>query len=280
MIDNLLEIFNNYTRSLEILYLLSDIKKIVRLDANEIELEKIKEFCNKENLYLGISDFKVVKLPDKGKGNYANIVKKIPIDYPYPGLYHIYISKDKNKTDFLKLLETQNDDGAIGELLGYPKCCVQFFMENMEKQQRLQNDYILPALNNSEGFKFPFYANYTMRYFDITLLSHFPHNFNCKESITIAKNNLQCIKKYSLGLGNKFETMLKGPVLYTENKGIFMFKDYKLNNNILEFKEIKSTINNELLKALNENKEFSIIDKNKIGLKDKVIDDIGFMLFI
>ena len=111
-------------------------------------------------------------------------------------------------------------------------------------------------------------------------VSNFPHNFNCKESITIAKNNLQCIKKYSLGLGNKFETMLKGPVLYTENKGIFMFKDYKLNNNILEFKEIKSTINNELLKALNENKEFSIIDKNKIGLKDKVIDDIGFMLFI
>ena len=49
MIDNLLEIFNNYTRSMEILYLLSDIKKIVRLDANEIELEKIKEFCNKEN---------------------------------------------------------------------------------------------------------------------------------------------------------------------------------------------------------------------------------------
>ena len=280
MIDNLLEIFNNYTRSLEILYLLSDIKKIVRLDANEIELEKIKEFCNKENLYLGISDFKVVKVPDKGKGNYANIVKKIPIGYPYPGLYHTYISKDKNKTDFLKLLETQNDDGAIGELLGYPKCCVQFFMENLEKQQKLQNDYILPALNNSEGFKFPFYANYTMRYFDITLLSHFPHNFNCKESITIAKNNLQCIKKYSWSLGNKFETMLKCPVLYTENKGIFMFKDYKLNNNILEFKEIKSTINNELLKALNENQEFSIIDKNKIGLKDQVIDDIGFMLFI
>lgn len=280
MIGNLLKIFNNYTRSLEILYLLNDIKKLVRLDANEIELEKIKEFCNKENLHLGISDFKVAKLPDRGKGNYANIVKKIPIDYPYPGLYHIYISKDSNKTDFLKLLENKNDDGAIGKLLGYPKCCVEFFMENREKQQRLQNDYIMPALNNSEGFKFPFYTNYAMRYFDVTLLSHFPHNFNCEYSIKIAKNNLQCIKKYSDDLGNKFETMLKGPVLYTENKGIFMFKDYKLNNNILEFKEIKSTINNELLKILNENKEFSIIDKNKIGLKDKVIDDIGFMLFI
>tara|TARA_Y100000034_G_C6707763_1_gene312488 strand:+ start:109 stop:399 length:291 start_codon:yes stop_codon:yes gene_type:complete len=95
----------------------------------------------------------------------------------------------------------------------------------------------------------------------------------------MAKNNLQCIKNYSKGLANDFETMLKNPILYTENNGIFIFKDCKFSNNILEFKEIKSTTNNELLRSLNENKEFSIMDKNKIGLKDKVIEDIGFMLF-
>ena len=44
MIDKLLKIFGNYTRSLEILYLLNDIKRIVRLDANEVELKIIKEF--------------------------------------------------------------------------------------------------------------------------------------------------------------------------------------------------------------------------------------------
>jgi len=197
MIEKLLKIFGNYTRSLEILYLLNDIKKLVRLDANEVELKIIKEFCDKENLHLQVSDFKVVKIMDEGKGNYANIVKKVPLNYPDSGLYHIYISKDKNKSDFLKLLEYKNDDRAIGELLGYPQCCVDFFMDNKDKQQKIQNDYILPALNNSEGFEFPFYVNYAIRYFDITLLSHFPHSFNCKESIEIAKKNLQCIKKYS-----------------------------------------------------------------------------------
>ena len=279
MISNLLKIFSNYTRLLEILYLLNDIKKLVRLDANEVELKNIKEFCNKENLNLSVSDFKVIKTVDEGKGSYANTVKKVPVNYSGPGLYHIYISKDKDKTKFLKLLENKNDDKAIGELLGYPKCCIDFYMENKEKQQKIQNDYILPALNNSEGFKFPFYINYAIRYFDITLLSHFPHSLNCKESITIAKNNLQCIKKYSEDLGNKFETMLKGPVLYTEDRGIFMFKDYKFNNNILEFKNVKSTINNELLKLFNNEGKIELLNKNKIKINDKVIEDIGFMIF-
>ena len=95
----LLKIFSNYTRSLEILYLLNNIKDAVRLDSNEIELRKIKEFCEKENLFLEISDFKVIKIQDKGKGGYANIAKKVPISYLNHGLYHIYLSKDKNKKD-------------------------------------------------------------------------------------------------------------------------------------------------------------------------------------
>jgi hypothetical protein len=280
MTDKLLGIFSNYTRSLEILYLLKDIKKCVRLDANEIELEKIKNFCYENNLHLEISDFKVIKVIDKGKGSYSNIVKKVPLNHAENGLYHLYISKDSNKSKLLKLLENKNDDSAVGELLGYPKCCIDFFIENKEKQQEIQNDYILPALNNSEGFKFPFYTNYAIRYFDITLLSHFPHSFNCKYSIEIAKNNLQCIKKHSEELANRFETTLKNPVLYTENQGIFIFKDSRLNENILEFDEVKSTVNNELSRILNENKKIEIIDKNRIKVNNKIISDVGFMLFI
>ncbi|MFH0874304.1 MAG: DUF483 domain-containing protein [archaeon] len=277
--ERLLGIFSNYTRSLEILYLLNDVKKTVRLDANEAELEKIKVFCAKENLHLEVSDFKVMKIADKGKAGYSNIVKRVPINYSNPGLYHIYISKDKNKSKFLKLLESKNDDKAVGELLGYPKCCIDFFIENREKQQKLQNDYILPTLTDSKGFEFPFYTNHAIRYFDITLLSHFPHNFNCKESIEIAKANLECIRNHSHELANKFEAMLKSPVLYTENNGIFILKDYKLDNHILKFNNVLSTENNELLNLLNKSKEIEIIDKNNIKLGNTIIKDIGVMLF-
>jgi len=279
MIDNLLKIFSNYTRSLEILYLLDNIKETVRLDSNDSELKKIKDFCNKEKLQLEVSDFKLIKIMDKGKGGYANIVKRVPVSNSQPGLKHIYISKDKNKSKFLKILENKNDDSAVGEVLGYPECCVDFFIKNKEKQQKLQNDYILPALKNSDGFKFHFYTNYAVRYFDITLLSHFPHSFNCENSITIANENLKIIKNCSKELANNFESMLKSAVLYTENQGIFVFRDYKLKNNILHYNEIKSTIKNDILELLNKNKKLEIIDKNQLKIGNKILNDIGFMVF-
>ncbi|MAE42948.1 hypothetical protein CMO93_04195 [Candidatus Woesearchaeota archaeon] len=277
--DNLLNIFSNYTRSLELLYLLNNIKETVRLDANDLELKKIKEFCNEQELFLEISDFKLIKITDKGKGGYANIVKRVPLSNPQQGLKHIYISKDKNKSKFLKLLENKNDDRAVGEILDYPKCCVDFFVKNNEEQQKLQNDYILPALSNSDGFEFPFYTNYATRYFDVALLSHFPHSFNCDESIEIARKNIECIKVHSKELADKFENMLKGPVLYTENQGIFVFKNYRLKNNILHYNEIKSTIKNDLLELLNKNKKIEIINKNQIKIGNKILNDIGFMVF-
>ena len=128
MIDELLKIFSNYTRSLEILYLLNGLKKAVRLDTNELELEKIKTFCDENSLFLEISDFKLIKEMDQGKGGYANIVKKVPLSNSQQGLKHVYISKDKNQSKFLKILENKNDDKAVGKVLGYPDCCVDAFI--------------------------------------------------------------------------------------------------------------------------------------------------------
>ncbi len=288
-ITELKKIFANNTRSLEILYLLNNLKKAVRLDANENELGKIKDFCDKERLHLEISDFKVIKIKDDGKGGYSNIVKKVPNDYIGGGLYHIYISKDKTISKFLKLLENKKDDEAVGKVLGYPECCIDFFIKYMEKQQKIQNDYILPALENSEGFRFSFHNNYAARYFDATLLSHFPHSFDCPESINIAKKNLECIRQNSPELADEFEEMLKCAVLYTEHEGVFLLKGLELsnkewsntktNNEKLIFNNIKSTIKNDIFSLLNKNKEICIIDKNKIKIENEIIDNVGFMIF-
>lgn len=44
-----------------------------------------------------------------------------------PGLYRIYITKDANLLDKIKKVDASREDAPIGEILGYPACCVQYF---------------------------------------------------------------------------------------------------------------------------------------------------------
>ena len=73
--------------------------------------------------------------------------------------------------------------------------------------------------------------------------------------------------------------ILKLPVLYTEDRGIFLFKNYKLNRNILEFDGVKSTADNELSKKLDQNRKIEIIGRNKIRVGNEELDGVGVFLF-
>ncbi len=189
MIPNLIQIFGTKTKALEILYLLEDIKPSVRQGFYSSELFAVQKFCKENNLFLEISPYKIVIL-DAENGEYSNKGIKADISDPRDGMLFVYISKEKEKAEQAKRLEIHNSYKILGEVLGYPKCCVNFFMRNQSKQSKLDNDYVLPALKNSKGNNFPFYNNVIKRDHDIILLSHFPCSFNCEESIKIGKQNV------------------------------------------------------------------------------------------
>lgn len=80
---------------------------------------------------------------------------------------------------------------------------------------------------------YPFWNNSVARYFDVTLLSHYPCSFNCRESIKIAKERLQLIKKsVSSSLAEYIIEQLKSAIIVTKSKGI-----YKINNFLFEYNE-------------------------------------------
>ncbi|MDP6600476.1 MAG: hypothetical protein QF798_03515, partial [Candidatus Woesearchaeota archaeon] len=60
----------------------------------------------------------------------------------------------------------------------------------------------------------------------------------------------------------------------------FMFQDYKINDDILEYKNVISTSKNELFELLNNKKTIEIISKNEVKVMDKVLKDIGMVVFI
>ncbi|MEE9525730.1 MAG: hypothetical protein V3V78_03950 [Candidatus Woesearchaeota archaeon] len=206
-IEALKQVFGSITKATEIMYLMYGQKPVVRQGFYDNEIGRVKEFCRRHNLTYETAPYKVI-LADSHK-RYSNKGLKARIDDPRRGMFFVYISKDETRATEARVHEMKDNYRELGLDLGYPECCVDFFYKNEPERSKLDNDYILPALNNSEGFSFPFYTNILKRNQDSVLLSHFPHSFKCEESINIAKRRLKMIMELEPTLAMKLVRELK-----------------------------------------------------------------------
>lgn len=277
MIQQLQQIFHSIIKSLEVFYVIEDAKPCARILVFEDELDKVTNFLNENNINATISDFKVLKQTVQSEF-YSDKSIKIPKNAAEKGYFFVYLSKNKETAEKAKLMEEKNNHVEFGLLLGYPKCCCEFFKKNFNERNA---DLTLKSLENSIGFEFSFYNNIAARHFDVSLLSHFPHSFECKESISMAKNNLKIIQKYSKQLAAMFSGILRGVVIYTMEEGIFLLRKYEKNNNSIIYGDLLTTAKSKLYYLLSSNKELKIIDKNNCIVRDVNIKgkDFGLMIF-
>ncbi|MBW2982511.1 DUF483 domain-containing protein [Candidatus Woesearchaeota archaeon] len=220
MINRLVDIFGNKTKALEVLYLLEGVKPVVRHGFYEHELPKIESFCEANNLVIEKSLYKVV-IVDAEEGEYSNKGIKVKTDDPRQGMLFIYISKDKAKAELASRYESEGNHKELGLLLGYPLCCIDFFIKHKNEQSMANNDYVEPILSNSEGDMFQFYTNVFKKQFDVTLLNHFPCSLDCEGSIDLAQTHLDIIRKYDPPLAEYLIQRLKCKV--NMEKGVIEF---------------------------------------------------------
>ena len=273
MIDEFRSIFGSVIKSLEIIYVIEGIKPAARIMVKDDEFDKINDFLKKYKLNIVKSDFKIKK---EDNSEYSDKGSKINLNEK--GYYFAYISKSRDKAETAKALEEKNEHINLGLALGYPECCCEFFNKNFETESKNKNDFTLATLDESDGYKFPFYSNITARHFDISLLSHFPCNFNCEESIKIAEKSLDIIKKHSNEWYTIFKGILNSAVLYTDD-GVFLLRGFKLDGNRLFYSNIMSNMNNELYKKLKNNNFIEIVDKNEVRISNEKLKNIGIVIF-
>ncbi|MBW2975644.1 hypothetical protein KY366_08040 [Candidatus Woesearchaeota archaeon] len=277
MLNELREIFQSNIKSLEMLYLMEDIKPAARIMLREEEKDKIFDFFKEKGINYSLSDFKVIK-QDKEKG-YSDKGIKVPVDSSQKGYFLAYLSKKKELAKKAKELENNNKHKELGILLGYPECCSGFFERHFEEQSRRNNDFTLSTLKDSDGFSFPFYTNIAARHFDLALLNHFPCSFSCKHSIELAKRHLEVIEKHDKEAADIIKGMLKGAVVYTETNGVFLLRYPELEHNRLYYKGVMGSRNSQLYGALKNAEYVNILQKNRIMLDNLEIKNIGVMLF-
>ncbi|MDP6648396.1 MAG: hypothetical protein QGH34_03320 [Candidatus Woesearchaeota archaeon] len=277
MINQLQQIFKSITKSLEILYVIEDIKPCARILVYEVELEKITQFLSENNLQVSISDFKVIKQNVQSEF-YSDKSIKISKNAPEKGYFFVYTSKNKDTAEKAKLMEANSNHKGLGLALGYPQCCCDFFEKNFSDKN---TDLTLKILENSDGFEFQFYNNTAARHFDVTLLSHFPHSFECEPSIEIAKNNLRIMQKYSKQLAEMFASVMSSAVIYSMEEGICLLRKYEKIKDEIIYSDVMSTTKSKLYYLLSSNKKLKIIDKNSFYVNEINIKGpkYGIMIF-
>ncbi|HLG25111.1 MAG TPA: hypothetical protein VI564_09335 [Candidatus Nanoarchaeia archaeon] len=277
MIQELQRNFHSITKSLEILYVLEKTKPCARIMVLESEVEKTGRFLDSNNLKYSVSEFKVLK-QNLQSDFYSDKSIKIEKSEPRPGYFFLYISNDGKICADAKKAEEENDHKRLGIILGYPKCCCDFFEKNFSEKT---TDLTLAALKNSEGFEFPFYTNIAARHFDINLLSHFPHSFQCPDSINMAKSNLKIIEKHSLDIAKLFCSILQSAVIYTLEEGVFLLRKYEKADNKLIYGDVVSLTKSKLYFLVSSNKELTINSSsdfiiNEVNIKGEYY---GIMIF-
>ena len=277
MIQQLQQIFHSITKSLEVLYVMEDTKPCARILVSEDKLEKILNFLDENRLNCSVSDFKVLK-QHLQSDFYSDKSTKIPKNDARNGYFFVYVSKNRDLAEKAKDAEEKNRHFELGIILGYPKCCCDFFEKNFNENN---TDLALKTLNYSSGLEFPFYSNIAARHFDVSLLSHFPHSFECRPSIEMAKSNLKVIEKHSKQLAVMFSGILQGAVIYTLEEGIFLLRNYEKNNNEIIYSNVLSTAKSKLYFLLNSNNKLKIANKNSFFVSDINIsgDKLGVMVF-
>lgn len=191
--------------AVEMIALLRDVKKLVLLDSSNFDtnFQEFKKFCNKNNLYVGVS----------GK------IRRKKVCF-------IYIAKSKDlvkkakKYHFTKDTKNSKDYNLkFYKLLAYPQCCVENFFKvtkNKNTDSPIELLHLREQKSSSKiGCNFhinPFLWKYTNSY----LISHIPCSLRCKSSIKYAKEVLGAISEEDEIFSKKLEYTLKCPVLYWE----------------------------------------------------------------
>jgi hypothetical protein len=122
----------------------------------------------------------------------------------------------------------------IGELLGYPECCIDFYLKHWEQEKFVDttwpmsvngvsvsdNDTIIHIKEDT-----PPEANILWRWQGVRLVSHLPCSFNCSHTVDIGIKNAELGRK--LGYGQLIDSMyelLSWPVEWSALHGIAEIK--------------------------------------------------------
>jgi len=151
--------------------------------------------------------------------------------------YHVYGAavlegNEKIGEEFKRINISPSDHDRIGEMLGYPKCCRDFFTEVWatdsidpiyESALNTDNVESIPVDGEKKDMlrvKCNPYANQMLRYFGIRLTPHLSHSMTCEDTIKMGKEWEKVMRKLDNEATDWLIELLSMPVKWDCYKGV------------------------------------------------------------
>jgi len=194
----------------DLLGVITGLKPSARCVIKENEAGSFVDFCDRYNLKYTFSDYRYNILQNQvlAKNKASNILI-------------IYISKGSTLCEKLKYFD-EIDEKITGRLLGYPDCCIEFYLDLVKNKNRQNIDFVRETNANTEK-KMDFRLNNLREWcsglqIDYSLVDFFPCSYDCKKALKYAKNIFGYIEKIDKKQANSIKKQLTKPIVYYENK--------------------------------------------------------------
>lgn len=131
----------------------------------------------------------------------------------------LYISDTEAGALELRDAEESGNAELFGRALLVPACCRAMFLEHAERAQSLQNDFFCHSFPDAVQ-EIPWELNLVAQYFDAALVSHYPCNAACADSLRLARIAGRIVAALLPEDARAMRTLMQRTGVYSEYDGI------------------------------------------------------------
>jgi len=136
---------------------------------------------------------------------------------PEPGEAFYWLGclvRTKKEGKIFKKADQKHDHKTIGRMLGYPDCCIKYFIKNFPVNYD-------PIWVNLKGkvFGYP-ECNGMLRYFGPKIVAHYSCSPTCQATKKIGRTWLKIMKEIDKDLAKEMYNLLAGPITWDSYHGV------------------------------------------------------------
>lgn len=242
--------------------------KLSRICLTDAGLELIRGLAERYGFSTVAGSERYIHRRDSGKGGASNAIERLAEPGEEGGLRNVYIAADASLAGAGAMLEEAGDDENFGALLGIPSCCREAFARACPVASAGQNDFVLPALDNTPGtMPYDPWVNYPANYFGPGLISFFPCSFVCSKAAAVARHTLEMLSRCNDSWARSFREFQRTNILYTEYEGLHLFRGPLVDGRILYGPgDYRSTESGRVAQLVSRGSVLEVWDKHTVRI--------------